>query len=171
MVTALLRRGCPWAWPRLPPRRRHLAPKIQGGGGGRGPSWPTSDQRPKQGREAQHREWASCCRRTKGTFHAKMGSIKDRNDMDLREAEDIKNMWQEYTNQGRPIPEDKLGSHAAQALPKGWGSCGRRTGREHLWWVLRLRWKEERIPPPPVPHTRTLSQAWLWPWSVRGNSC
>ena len=34
---------------------------------------------------------------TKGTFHAKMGSIKDRNDMDLREAEDIKNMWQEYT--------------------------------------------------------------------------
>ena len=63
MVTALLRRGCPWAWPRLPPRRRHLAPKIQGGGGGRGPSWPTSDQRPKQGREAQHREWASCCRR------------------------------------------------------------------------------------------------------------
>ena len=36
-------------------------------------------------------------RDTKGTFHAKMGSIKDRNDMDLREAEDIKKSWQEYT--------------------------------------------------------------------------
>ena len=34
---------------------------------------------------------------TKGTFHAKMGSIKDRNGMDLTEAEDIKKGWQEYT--------------------------------------------------------------------------
>ena len=34
---------------------------------------------------------------TKGTFHAKMGSIKDRNGMDLTEAEDIKKRWQEYT--------------------------------------------------------------------------
>ena len=36
-------------------------------------------------------------RATKGTFHVKMGSIKDRNDMDLTEAEDIKKRWQEYT--------------------------------------------------------------------------
>ena len=35
-------------------------------------------------------------RDTKGTFHAKMGSIKDRNGMDLTEAEDIKKGWQEY---------------------------------------------------------------------------
>ena len=35
-------------------------------------------------------------RETKGTFHAKMGSIKDRNGMDLAEAEDIKKRWQEY---------------------------------------------------------------------------
>ena len=35
-------------------------------------------------------------RDTKGTFHAKMGSIKDRNGMDLKEAEDIKKRWQEY---------------------------------------------------------------------------
>ena len=35
-------------------------------------------------------------RYTKGTFHAKMGSIKDRNGMDLMEAEDIKKRWQEY---------------------------------------------------------------------------
>ena len=37
-------------------------------------------------------------RYTKGTFHAKMGSLKDRNGMDLTEAEDIKKMWQEYTD-------------------------------------------------------------------------
>ena len=34
---------------------------------------------------------------TKGTFHAKMGKIKDRNGMDLTEAEDIKNKWQKHT--------------------------------------------------------------------------
>ena len=38
-------------------------------------------------------------RDTKGTFHAKMGSIKNRNGMDLREAEDIKKRWQEYTEE------------------------------------------------------------------------
>ena len=36
-------------------------------------------------------------RDTKGTLHAKMGSVKDRNGMDLTEAEDIKKRWQEYT--------------------------------------------------------------------------
>ena len=38
-------------------------------------------------------------RDTKATFHAKMGSIKDRNGMDLTEAEDIKKRWQEYTEE------------------------------------------------------------------------
>ena len=38
-------------------------------------------------------------RDTKETFHAKMGSIKDRNGMDLTEAEDIKKRWQEYTEE------------------------------------------------------------------------
>ena len=38
-------------------------------------------------------------RDTKGTYHAKMGSIKDRNGMDLTEAEDIKKRWQEYTEE------------------------------------------------------------------------
>ena len=38
-------------------------------------------------------------RDTKATFHAKMGSIKDRNGMDLTEAEDIKKRWQEYTKE------------------------------------------------------------------------
>ena len=36
-------------------------------------------------------------RDTKGTFHAKMGTIRDRNGMDLAEAEDIKKRWQQYT--------------------------------------------------------------------------
>ena len=36
---------------------------------------------------------------TKGNFHAKMGSIKDRNGMDLTQAEDIKKRWQEYTEE------------------------------------------------------------------------
>ena len=38
-------------------------------------------------------------RDTKGTFHANMGSIKDRNDMDQTEAENIKKRWQEYTEE------------------------------------------------------------------------
>ena len=38
-------------------------------------------------------------RDTKGTFHAKMGSIKDRNGRDLTEAEDVKKSWQEYTEE------------------------------------------------------------------------
>ena len=38
-------------------------------------------------------------RDTMGTFHAKIGSIKDRNGMDLTEAEDIKKRWQEYTEE------------------------------------------------------------------------
>ena len=38
-------------------------------------------------------------RDTKGTFHAKMGKIRDKNDRDLTEAEDIKKRWQEYTEE------------------------------------------------------------------------
>ena len=43
------------------------------------------------------RDLSKKIRDTKGIFHAKMGSIKNRNCMDLREAEDIKKRWQEYT--------------------------------------------------------------------------
>ena len=38
-------------------------------------------------------------RDTKGTFHAKMGVVKDKNSMDLTEAEEIKKRWQEYTDE------------------------------------------------------------------------
>ena len=44
-------------------------------------------------------EISSKIRDTKGIFHAKMGSINDRNCMDLTEAEDIKKRWQEYTEE------------------------------------------------------------------------
>ena len=47
----------------------------------------------------QTRDLFKKIRDTKGTFHAKMGSIKDRNGMDLTEAEDIKKRWQEYTEE------------------------------------------------------------------------
>ena len=45
------------------------------------------------------RELFKKIRDTKGTFHAKMGSIKDRNGLDLTEAEDTKKSWQEYTEE------------------------------------------------------------------------
>ena len=45
------------------------------------------------------RDFFKKIRDTKGTIHAKMGSIKDRNGIDLIEAEDIKKRWQEYTEE------------------------------------------------------------------------
>ena len=51
----------------------------------------------KSNRMAKTRELFKKIRDTTGTFHAKMCSIKDRNSMDLIEAEDIKKRWQEYT--------------------------------------------------------------------------
>ena len=48
---------------------------------------------------AKTRDLFKMIRDSKGNFHAKMGSIKDRNSMDLTEAEDIKKRWQEYTEE------------------------------------------------------------------------
>ena len=50
-------------------------------------------------RMGKTRDLVKKIRGTKGTFHAKMGSIKDRNGLDLTEAEDIKKRWQEYTEE------------------------------------------------------------------------
>ena len=50
-------------------------------------------------RMGKTRDFFKKIRDTKGTFHAKMGSIKHRNGMDLTEAEDIKKRWQEYTEE------------------------------------------------------------------------
>ena len=51
----------------------------------------------EKNRMGKTRDLFKTIRDTKGTFHAKMGSIKDRNGLDLTEAEDIKKRWQEYT--------------------------------------------------------------------------
>ena len=51
----------------------------------------------EENRMGKTRDLFKKLRDTKGIFHAKMGSIKDRNGMDLTEAEDIKKRWQEYT--------------------------------------------------------------------------
>ena len=50
-------------------------------------------------RMGKTRDFFKKIRDTKGTFHAKMGSIKDKNDVDFTEAEHIKKRWQEYTEQ------------------------------------------------------------------------
>ena len=55
-------------------------------------------EREKNNRRGKTRSFFKKIRDTKGTFHTKMGSIKDRNGMDLREAED-KKRWQEYTEE------------------------------------------------------------------------
>ena len=53
----------------------------------------------KNGRMGKIRDLFKKIRDTKGILHAKMGSIMDRNGMDLTEAEDIKKRWQEYTEE------------------------------------------------------------------------
>ena len=53
----------------------------------------------KKNRMGKTRDLFKKIRATKGTFHAQMGTIKDRNGMDLTEAEDIKKRWQEYTEE------------------------------------------------------------------------
>ena len=63
-------------------------------------------------------------RDTKGTFHAKMGTIKDRKGMDLTEAEDIKERWQEYTKEelyrkDPHDPDNHDGDHSPRARQPG----------------------------------------------------
>ena len=53
----------------------------------------------EENRMGKSRDLFKKIRYTKGTFHAKMGTIKDRNGIDLTEAEDIKKRWQEYTEE------------------------------------------------------------------------
>ena len=53
----------------------------------------------EENRMGKTRDLFKKIRETRGTFHAKMGSVKDRNGTDLTEAEDIKKRWQEYTEE------------------------------------------------------------------------
>ena len=73
-------------------------------------------------------------RDTKGTFHAKMGSIKDRNGMDLKEAEDIKKRQQEYTQE--PYEND---------LPDPDNCDGVTTQSEKSWNVKSSRPQEASL--------------------------
>ena len=63
----------------------------------RKPSSLINKETEENNRMGKTRDLFNKIRDTKGTFHAKMGLIKDRNVMDLTEAEDIKKRWQEYT--------------------------------------------------------------------------
>ena len=63
----------------------------------RKPSSVNNEKKQRKIRTGKTRDLFKKIRDTKGTFHAKMGIIKDRNGMDLTEAEDIKKRWQEYT--------------------------------------------------------------------------
>ena len=54
-------------------------------------------EREENNRMGKTRDLFKKIRDSKGTFHAKMGTIKDRNGRDLTETEDVKNRWQEYT--------------------------------------------------------------------------
>ena len=70
------------------------------------------------------RELFNKIRDTKGTFHAKMGTIKDRNSKDLTEAEDIKKRWQEYTEElyerdlHNPYNHDGMIIHLESDIPE-----------------------------------------------------
>ena len=70
-------------------------------------------------------------RDTKGTFHAKMGSIKDRNGMDLTEAEDIQKRWQEYTEElykkDLQDPQYSISDFQLSVAGMEWGWIGGRT--------------------------------------------
>ena len=65
----------------------------------RKPSLEISAKKEENNRIGKTRDLVKKFRDTKGTFHAKMGSIKDRNGMDLTEVEDIQKSWQEYTEE------------------------------------------------------------------------
>ena len=63
------------------------------------PSSAINAKKQENNRMGKTRDLSKIIRDTKGAFHAKMGSIKDRNGMDLTEAEDIKKRWQEYAEE------------------------------------------------------------------------
>ena len=65
----------------------------------RKPSSEINAKKDKNNRRGRTRYLFKKMRDTKGTLHAKMGKIKDRNGMDLTKAEDIKKRWQEYTEE------------------------------------------------------------------------
>ena len=92
-------------------------------------------------------------RDTKGTFHAKMGTIKDRNGMDLTEAEDIKKRWKKYTewNESGSVMSDYLQPHGLYSL---WNSLGQNTGVGSLSLLQGIFPTQELNPG--LPHCRQI---------------
>ena len=90
-------------------------------------------------------------RDTKGTFHAKMGSIKDRNVMDLTEAEDIKKRWQKYTGElykkylHDPDNHNGVITHLEPDIPecKVKGALGEGNGTPSSTLAWKIPWMEE----------------------------
>ena len=81
-------------------RQKHLNAEFQRKQGEiRKPSSVINAKKEENNRMGKTRDLFKKIRDTKGKFHAKMGTIKDRNGMDLTEAEDIKKRWQEYTEE------------------------------------------------------------------------
>ena len=83
----------------------------------------------EKNRMGKTRDFFKKSRDTKGTFHAKMGWIKDRNGMDLTEAEDIKKRWQEYTEElykkGLHDPDNQdHGIWSHHFMGNKWGNSG-----------------------------------------------
>ena len=76
-------------------------------------------EREESNRMGKTRNLFKKIRDTKGTFHEKMGTIKDRNGMDLTEAEDIKKRWQEYTELYKKI----LSCHVIIPFKKEWDNA------------------------------------------------
>ena len=74
----------------------------------RKPSSAINAKEQRETTEWETRDLFKKIRDSKGTFHVKMGSIKDRNGMDLTEAEDIKKRWQEYTELYRKDLHDQI---------------------------------------------------------------
>ena len=62
-----------------------------------------NEKKQQNNRMGKTRDLFKKIRHNKGTFHSKMGTIKDRNYMDLTEAEDIKKRWKEYTEDTKKI--------------------------------------------------------------------
>ena len=79
-------------------------------------------------------------RDTKGTFHAKMGTIKDRRSMDLTEAEDIKKRWQEYTEELYKKDINDADNHNGYHNGKPqWCDCSSRAGHLRVQSQVGLR--------------------------------
>ena len=93
----------------------------------------------KNNRMGKTRDLFKKIRDTKGTFHAQMGTTKDRNGMDLTEAEDIKKRWQQYTELYKKALETSLVVQWLRLCGTNAGSLGSIPGQGTRYHMLQLR--------------------------------